>query len=108
MFIKKNVLNILAISNVLVMSMPFALRHVGDAFLFPLFESISLMVFQVVISMPFTLRYVGDAFLFPLFESISLMVFQVFLISHLYFSNVGLQIAAWKHICSFLIFYCMF
>ena len=58
MFVK-NVLNILAISNVLV------------------------------ISMPFTLRDVGDVFLFDFFESISLMVFQVFLISDLYLSNVN-------------------
>ena len=41
-----------------------------------------------LVSMPFTLRDVGDVFLFPFFESISLMVFQVFLISDLYFSNV--------------------
>ena len=77
MFVK-NVLKILAISNVLV------------------------------ISMPFTLRDVGDVFLFSFFESISLMVFQVFLISDLYFSNVNAKIAVWQHICSFLIFYCMF
>ena len=42
----------------------------------------------LVISVPFTLRYVGDVFLFPFFESISLMVFQVFLIPDLYLSNV--------------------
>ena len=40
----------------------------------------------LVISLPFTLRDVG-VFLFPFFESISLMDFQVFLISDLYFSN---------------------
>ena len=43
----KYVLKILAISSVLVISMPFILRDVGDAFLFPFFESISLMVFHV-------------------------------------------------------------
>ena len=39
--------------------------------------------------MPFILRDVGDAFLFPFFESISLMVFHVFLISDLYISKVN-------------------
>ena len=57
MFVK-NVLNMLAISDVLV------------------------------ISLPFTLRDMGDVFLFPFFESTSLIDFQVFLISDLYFSNV--------------------
>ena len=42
----------------------------------------------LVISLPFTLRDVGDVFLFPFFESTSLIDFQVFLISALYFSNV--------------------
>ena len=41
-----------------------------------------------VISLPFTLRDVRDVFLFPFFESTSLIDFQVFLISDLYFSNV--------------------
>ena len=39
--------------------------------------------------MPFTLRDLGDAFLFPLFDSISLMFFQVFLISDLYLLKVN-------------------
>ena len=43
---------------------------------------------MLVISVLFTLRDVGDVFLFPFFESISLMVFQVFLISDLYLSKV--------------------
>ena len=42
----------------------------------------------LVISLPFTLRDVGDVFLFPFCESTSLIDFQVFLISDLYFSNV--------------------
>ena len=45
----KNELKILAISKVLVVSVPFTLRDIGDVFLFPFFESISLMVFQVFI-----------------------------------------------------------
>ena len=36
MFVK-NVLNMLVISNVLVISLPFTLRGVGDVFLFPFF-----------------------------------------------------------------------
>ena len=43
---------------------------------------------MLVISVPFTLRDLGDLFLFPFFESNSLMVFQVFLISDLYLSKV--------------------
>ena len=43
---------------------------------------------MLVISVPFTLRDVGDVFLFPYVESISIMVFQVFLISDLYLSKV--------------------
>ena len=45
---------------------------------------------MLVISLPFTLRDVGDVFLFPFFESrpTSIIDFQVFLISALYFSNV--------------------
>ena len=54
------------------------------------------------ISVPFTLRDVGDVFLFPFFESISLMVFQVFLISDLYLSKVYAKIVSWQHLCSFL------
>ena len=43
---------------------------------------------MLVIALPFMLRDVGDVFLFPFFESTSLIDFQVFLISDLYFSNV--------------------
>ena len=59
MFVK-NVLNMLVISDVLVISLLFTLRDVGDVFLFPFFES----------------------------RPTSLIDFQVFLISDLYFSNV--------------------
>ena len=59
----------------------------------------------LVISVPFTLRDVGDVFLFPFFESISLMVFQVFLISDLYLSKVYAKNNSWQHLCSFLRFF---